>query len=48
VRFSQALREIVDARVWGGIHFRSTDEDGALEGARLATYVWLTRLQRTR
>ena len=28
-RFSQAIDEIVDARVWSGIHFRSADEQGA-------------------
>jgi hypothetical protein len=43
-RFSEALREIINARVWGGIHFRSAGERGALEGAKLAAYVWLTRL----
>jgi PAP2 superfamily len=28
-RFSDLLQEIVDARVWGGIHFRAADEQGA-------------------
>jgi hypothetical protein len=28
-RFSDLLQEIVDARVWGGIHFRTADEQGA-------------------
>jgi len=27
--FSQAIDEVVDARVWSGIHFRIADEDGA-------------------
>jgi len=39
-RFSDALREIIDARVWSGIHFRTGDTEGALEGAKLAGYVW--------
>jgi hypothetical protein len=28
--FSQAIDEVVDARVWSGIHFRTADEDGAV------------------
>jgi hypothetical protein len=47
-RFSDALGEIIDARVWGGIHFRTADTQGAVQGAKLAAYVWLTRLQPTR
>jgi hypothetical protein len=37
--FSQAVREIVDARVWSGIHFRFADEQGARIGARVARWV---------
>ena len=37
-RFSQALDEIVDARVWGGIHFRNADEQGAAIGKRVASW----------
>jgi hypothetical protein len=40
-RFSQALQEVVDARVWGGIHFRWADEAGAEVGGKVAR--WLTR-----
>jgi hypothetical protein len=39
-RFSEALKEVIDARVWGGIHFRNADVQGAVIGkkvARLAT-----------
>jgi hypothetical protein len=39
-RFSDALKEVIDARVWGGIHFRNADVQGAVIGkkvARLAT-----------
>jgi hypothetical protein len=32
-RFSQATQEIVDARVWSGIHFRIADEEGARIGS---------------
>jgi hypothetical protein len=36
--FSDAVREIVDARVWSGIHFRTADDDGARIGAAIARY----------
>jgi hypothetical protein len=35
-RFSQALREVVDARVYSGIHFRTGDRQGAKLGDRVA------------
>jgi PAP2 superfamily len=38
-RFSQAVTEVIDARVWGGIHFRSADVDGAILGFRVAAWV---------
>jgi len=37
--FSQALTEVINARVWGGIHFRSADIDGARIGAQVAGFV---------
>jgi hypothetical protein len=37
-RFSQAIDEIVDARVWSGIHFRNADEQGARIGRRVANW----------
>ena len=36
--FSQAIEEIVDARVYSGLHFRTADEDGALIGKQVARY----------
>jgi PAP2 superfamily len=36
--FSQAIDEIVDARVWSGIHFRTADEAGARIGKQVAQY----------
>jgi hypothetical protein len=36
--FSQAIEEIVDARVWSGIHFRSADEQGETIGKRVAKW----------
>jgi hypothetical protein len=38
-RLSDALKEIVDARVWGGIHFRTADLQGAVLGKKVAHYL---------
>jgi hypothetical protein len=38
-RLSRALKEIIDARVWGGIHFRTADVQGAVIGKQVA--YWL-------
>jgi hypothetical protein len=35
---SDALEEIIDARVWAGIHFRTADEQGAALGTEVADY----------
>ena len=40
-RFSAALQEIIDARVWGGIHFRAADVQGAALGNKVAH--WLAK-----
>ena len=37
-RLSQAIEEIIDARVWSGIHFRSADEQGARIGRQVAKW----------
>jgi PAP2 superfamily len=37
-RFSQALQEVIDSRVWGGIHWRTADVDGARLGKRIARW----------
>ena len=36
--FSDALNEVIDARVWGGIHFRTADEQGAELGKKVARW----------
>jgi hypothetical protein len=46
-RLSDALREVIEARIWGGIHFRTADNQGAVEGAKLAAYVWLLHFRPT-
>ena len=38
-RFSDALEEVIDARVWSGIHFRTADEQGARLGKKVAHYL---------
>jgi hypothetical protein len=38
-RFSEAIKEIIDARVWAGIHFRTADVQGALLGQKVARYL---------
>jgi hypothetical protein len=40
-RLSEALKEVIDARVWGGIHFRTADVQGAVLGKKVA--YWLRR-----
>ena len=38
-RFSDALKEVTDARVWAGIHFRTADTQGAALGNKVAHYL---------
>jgi hypothetical protein len=38
-RFSDALKEVIDARVWAGIHFRTADTQGAVMGNKVAHYL---------
>jgi hypothetical protein len=38
-RFSEALEEVIDARVWSGIHFRTADVQGAVLGKEVAHYL---------
>ena len=38
-RLSEALKEIIDARVWGGIHFRTADVVGSTLGQKVAHYL---------
>jgi len=37
--FSEAVDEVIDARVYSGIHFRNTDEVGARMGRQVAQFV---------
>jgi hypothetical protein len=38
-RFSDALKEVLDARIWGGIHFRTADIQGSVIGKKVAHYL---------
>jgi hypothetical protein len=38
-RFSDALNEIVDARVYAGLHFRTADIQGRILGRKVAHYM---------
>lgn len=38
-RLSGALKEVIDARVWGGIHFRTADVQGSVLGKKVAHHL---------
>jgi hypothetical protein len=38
-RFSDAIKEIIDARVWAGIHFRTADVQGSVMGTKISHYL---------
>lgn len=46
-RFSDALRENINARVWAGIHFRTADVQGAVLGRKVARYLHRHYFQRS-
>ena len=35
----RAAGEVVEARIWGGIHFRTADEQGAKMGKQIAQWI---------
>jgi hypothetical protein len=37
-RFSYALKEVIEARIWGGIHFRTADVQGKVIGKQVAKW----------
>jgi hypothetical protein len=43
--FTQMAKEVEDARVWGGIHFRAADEDGTKIGAKIGADVVATQMR---
>lgn len=44
-RFSVAMREIIDARVWAGIHFRTADTQGHTMGRKIAHILQMNSFQ---
>jgi hypothetical protein len=38
-RFSDVTQEVIDARVWGGIHFRTADVQGTVIGKKVAQWL---------
>ena len=46
--FSQALTEVVGARIWGGVHYREADVQGVKIGNGVARYVLTHEFQRRR
>jgi hypothetical protein len=47
-RFSDVTAEVVSARVWGGIHFRTADEQGVRLGEKVARWERKHYFQRTK
>ena len=45
-RFSEGVEEVIDARVYSGIHFRTADEVGARLGRQVARFVSTHSLRR--
>jgi hypothetical protein len=43
--FSEGVEEVIDARIFSGIHYRSADEDGAHVGRAVARYVMSRQLR---
>ncbi len=43
--FSEGLDEVIDARVYSGIHFRTADEVGSRQGGQVAHFVWTHALR---
>ena len=41
-RFSDAAEDVVNVRIYQGIHFRTADEAGRKQGQRVAKWVFLT------
>jgi hypothetical protein len=45
---SEAVQEVIDARVYSGIHFRNSDEVGARMGRQVAQFVSKHALRRSK
>jgi hypothetical protein len=38
-RFSQPLEEIIDARIWAGLHYRTADVQATILGGQIVDYM---------
>lgn len=45
-RLSDGVDEVIDARIYGGFHYRTSDEDGASVGTKVAVHVLQRSLRR--
>lgn len=43
--FDEGLDEVIDARVYSGIHFRTADVAGSKQGLKVARFVWKSELR---
>ncbi len=43
--FSEGLDEVIDARIYSGLHFRTADEVGSRHGGQVAHFVWANALR---
>jgi hypothetical protein len=43
--FEEGLDEVIEARIWSGLHFRTADEVGSRQGGQVARFVWTHALQ---
>jgi hypothetical protein len=43
--FSEGVEEVIDARIYSGIHFRTADEVGARQGRQVARFIWTHALR---
>ena len=44
--FEEAVDEVIEARIYSGIHFRTADDDGARLGRKVAHFVMTHALRR--
>lgn len=45
--FSEGLDEVIDARIYSGIHFRTADEVGSRQGSQIARFISTQAPQRS-
>ena len=43
--FSEGIAEVIDARIYAGIHYRTSDEVGARVGGQVARFVFTHSLR---